>query len=316
MQTIGNPWLWCAFFGVIVAMLLVDLMIVKGGHRHKVSLKEAAVWSCIWIGLALAFNAGLWWYLNIAHGRAVADELALEFLTGYLLEKSLAVDNMFVWLMIFNYFAIPIELQRRVLIYGVVGAIVMRTGMIFAGTWLIAEFHWILYLFGVFLLATGIKMLWFSEHKPDLAKNPIIRWLRNHYPITEHLEGENFFVVRNGVRHVTPLLLALVMVEVTDLIFAVDSIPAIFAVTLDPFIVLTSNIFAILGLRAMYFLIADFADRFPLLKYGLATILVFIGIKMLLIDLYKIPVLWSLGAVALILALTVGLSMAMTRRKV
>lgn len=314
METIGNPWLWGAFFAIVVIMLLVDLVILHGGKEHRVSLREAAAWSGIWIFLALSFNAGLWWYLDRTYDRSIANELALEFLTAYLIEKSLAVDNMFVWLMIFGFFAVPLELQRRVLIYGIVGAVVMRAGMIFGGSWLIAEFHWILYLFGIFLLATGIKMLWFAEHKPDLAQNPIIRWLRRHYPITDHLEHEKFFVMRNGVRHATPLLLALVMVEITDVIFAVDSIPAVFAVTLDPFIVLTSNIFAILGLRAMYFLLADFADRFPLLKYGLAIILVFIGIKMLLIDFYKIPIVWSLGVVVTVLALSMGASLLITRK--
>ncbi len=315
MASIGNPWLWGGFFVVVIVMLCIDLFALKGGRSHRVSLKEAAAWSCVWVTVALLFNAALWWYLDSTYDRAIANERALEFLTGYLIEKSLAVDNIFVWLMIFSYFAVPLELQRRVLVYGVIGAIVMRAGMIFAGSWLIAEFHWILYIFGLFLLATGIKMLWFAEHKPDLAKNPIVSWVRNHYPVTEQLEGEKFFVMRNGVRYATPLLLALIMVEITDLIFAVDSIPAIFAVTLDPFIVLTSNIFAILGLRAMYFLLADFADRFPLLKYGLAIILVFIGVKMLLIDIYKIPVLWSLAVVGLILATSIGASIATTRAK-
>ena len=313
--SIGNVWLWSGFFAIVVVMLAIDLFVLKGGKSHKVSLKEAAAWSCVWIAIALAFNAALWWHLQGEYGRAIADERALEFLTGYLIEKSLAVDNVFVWLMIFSFFAVPPELQRRVLIYGVIGAIVMRAGMVFLGSWLISEFHWILYLFGVFLLITGIKMLWMAEHKPNLAANPVVRWIRGHYPVTEQLEGERFFVVRNGVRYATPLFLVLVLVEITDLIFAVDSIPAIFAVTTDPFIVLTSNVFAILGLRAMYFLLADFADRFPLLKYGLAVILIFIGIKMLLIDVYKIPVLLSLGVVACILAVSIGASIAMTRHR-
>lgn len=310
---IGSPLLWAGFAAIVVVMLLVDLFVLKGGKQHRVSLKEAALWSVVWISIALMFNAALWWYLQVQFGREVADERALEFFTGYLIEKSLAVDNIFVWLMIFTYFAVPAELQRRVLIYGVIGAIVMRTGMVFLGSWMISEFHWILYVFGAFLLFTGIKMLWMAEHKPDLEKNPLVLWIRNHYPITEKLEGEKFFTMRNGVRYATPLLLVLVLVEFTDLIFAVDSIPAIFAVTTDPFIVLTSNIFAILGLRAMYFLLADFADRFPLLKYGLALILVFIGIKMLLIDIYKIPILLSLSVVALLLAGSMIASVMLTR---
>jgi tellurite resistance protein TerC len=245
----------------------------------------------------------------------VANEQGLAFLTGYLVEKSLAVDNVFVWMLIFGYFAIPLELQRRVLLYGIVGAIVLRTIMIFAGSWLISEFHWILYLFGVFLVVTGIRMIWATEEAPDLEQNPFVRWIRNHYPITEKLEGERFFVMRNGVRMATPLLLALVLVEISDVVFAVDSIPAIFAITTDPFIVLTSNLFAILGLRAMYFLLADIGDRFELLKYGLAAILVFIGGKMLIVEWYKIPVLFSLGLVASILVVTMVVSLWYTGRK-
>ncbi len=310
---IGSPLLWGGFAIVVAVMLVIDLFVLKGGKQHRVSLKEAALWSGVWITIALLFNGALWWYLRAQFGRDIADERSLEFLTGYLIEKSLAVDNIFVWLMIFTYFAVPAELQRRVLIYGVIGAIVMRTAMVFLGSWMITEFHWILYLFGAFLLFTGVKMLLMSEHKPDLEKNPLVLWIRRRYPITEALEGEKFFTMRNGVRYATPLLLVLVLVEFTDLIFAVDSIPAIFAVTTDPFIVLTSNVFAILGLRAMYFLLADFADRFPLLKYGLALILVFIGIKMLLIDIYKIPILLSLSIVGLFLAGSMIASVMVTR---
>ncbi|MBL8485836.1 MAG: TerC/Alx family metal homeostasis membrane protein, partial [Rhodocyclaceae bacterium] len=232
---------------------------------------------------------------------------------GYLIEKSLAVDNVFVWLMLFGFFAVPPELQKRVLIFGVLGAIVMRTGMIFAGTWLIAQFHWVLYVFGAFLLFTGVKMWWFADEKPDLAANPVILWMRRHMKVTDALHGERFFVRREEggrlVRYATPLFLVLVLVEISDVIFAVDSIPAIFAVTTDPFIVLTSNVFAILGLRAMYFLLAGMADRFSLLKYGLALVLVFIGTKMLLIDLVKIPVAASLGVVAAIIGTSVVLSL-------
>ena len=315
METVGTWWLWCVFFGVVVAMLAIDLLVFKGGHRHRVSVKEAAAWSVVWIVTALLFCAGLWWYLDVTAGRDLAHEKAVEFLTGYLIEKSLAVDNVFVWLMIFGFFAVPLELQRRVLLFGVVGAIVLRAGMVFLGSWLIGQFHWILYVFGAFLLVTGLKMILFAEKKPDLASNPLVRWVRNHYPVTERLEGEHFFVLRDGVRYATPLLLVVVLVEVSDVIFAVDSIPAIFAVTTDPFIVLTSNIFAILGLRAMYFLLADFADRFTLLKYGLAAILIFIGAKMLLMDIYKIPVLVSLAVVASILAIAVALSLYVSRRQ-
>lgn len=305
MESIGNVWMWTAFAAIVVAMLAIDLLVFKGGHQHRVSLKEAAGWSIAWVSVALLFNLGLWWYLDGTAGREVANEQGLAFLTGYLVEKSLAVDNVFVWMLIFSYFAVPLELQRRVLLYGIIGAIVLRTLMIFAGSYLINEFHWILYIFGVFLVFTGIRMVWTSEQEPDLQKNPLVRWIRNHYPITNTLEGERFFVVRNGVRMATPLFLALVLVEISDVVFAVDSIPAIFAITTDPFIVLTSNLFAILGLRAMYFLLADIGDRFELLKYGLALILIFIGVKMLIVEWYKIPVLFSLSVVAIILVVSV-----------
>lgn len=314
MESIGTWWMWAAFAVLVTLMLAADMFLFNGGKQHKVSLKEAGCWSIAWVSMALLFNAGLWWYLNDTAGSAIANEKAMQFLTGYLVEKSLAVDNVFVWMMIFSFFAVPLELQRRVLLYGIAGAIILRTVMIFTGSWLIQEFHWILYLFGAFLVITGIKMLWFADHDPDLAKNPLIRWVRQHYPVTEKLEGEHFFVLRNGVRYATPLLLALVLVEISDVIFAVDSIPAIFAITTDPFIVLTSNLFAILGLRAMYFLLADLGDRFSLLKYGLAAILLFIGTKMLIVDWIKIPVGISLGIVASILALSVLLSLRHTAR--
>ena len=319
METIGTWWMWASFFAIVLVMLAIDLLVVGGGKQHRVSLREAATWSGIWVGVSLLFAGALWWYLDGAAGREVANAKTLEFVTGYLIEKSLAVDNVFVWLMLFSFFAIPLELQKRVLVLGVLGAIVMRTVMIFAGVWLIAQFHWLLYVFGAFLLVTGVKMWWFADEKPDLANNPVIRWIRGHMKVTDELHGERFFVSRNEagrvVRYVTPLFLVLVLVEITDLIFAVDSIPAIFAITTDPFIVLTSNIFAILGLRAMYFLLADMADRFSLLKYGLALVLMFIGAKMLLIDLYKIPVLFSLCVVASIIAASILLSLKKDARE-
>ena len=315
MESLGIWWMWAGFAGIILLLLLVDLIFVGGGKQHKVSLKEAAVWSVIWVSVALLFNFAIWWYLDVNSGREIANEKALEFLTGYLIEKALAVDNVFVWLMLFSYFAIPSELQRRVLLFGVLGAIIMRTGMVFAGSWLITQFHWVLYIFGAFLLVTGAKMLWLADKDPDLNKNPLLRWIRNHFPITDKLHGEQFFVYQNGIRYLTPLFVVLILVEISDLIFAVDSIPAIFAVTTDPFIVLTSNIFAIMGLRAMYFLLADFADRFAFLKYGLAVILIFIGTKMLLIDLVKIPIGYSLGTVALILISSIILSILYRQRK-
>ena len=315
IDSVGTWWLWLVFFGIVLGMLAIDLLVMRGGHAHRVSLREAASWSLLWLVVALLFGAGLWWYLDGSVGRELANTRVLEFYTGYLIEKSLAVDNVFVWLMIFGFFAVPLELQRRVLLFGVLGAIVLRALMVFVGAWLIAQFHWILYLFGAFLLITGIKMLWFAEQKPDLERNPLVRWVRNHYPVTPTLEGERFVVLRDGVRYVTPLLLVLVLVEISDIIFAVDSIPAIFAVTTDPFIVLTSNIFAIMGLRAMYFLLAGVADRFALLKYGLALILLFIGAKMLIVEFYKIPVLVSLAVVAAILLLSMVASLIHTRQR-
>lgn len=314
MELLGTWWMWSGFAVLVITLLLVDLLLVGGGKQHKVSLKEAAIWSLVWIGVALAFNGAIWWYLDAQAGRELANQKALEFFTGYLIEKALAVDNLFVWLMLFGYFAIPAELQRRVLLYGVLGAILMRTGMIFGGSWLISQFHWVLYLFGAFLVLTGAKMLWMADKEPDLANNPLLKWLRRHLKVTEHLEEEKFFVIKQGVRYATPLFLVLILVEISDVIFAVDSIPAIFAITTDPFIVLTSNIFAIMGLRAMYFLLADFADRFVLLKYGLALILLFIGTKMLLIDIYKIPIAVSLGVVAVILIGSMLLSLRYSRQ--
>ncbi|WAT00991.1 TerC family protein [Rouxiella chamberiensis] len=303
-NSVGSPLLWGIFALVVVIMLAVDMLLQGRKGSQSMTMKSAALWSLLWVGLSLLFNAGFWWYLNGEFGREVADKQALAFLTGYLIEKALAVDNVFVWLMLFSYFAVPASLQRRVLVYGVLGAIVLRTGMIFAGSWLVAEFSWILYLFGAFLLFTGIKMALAKEDDAAVGDKPIVRWLRGHLRMTDELSGEKFFVRRNGLLYATPLLLVLIMVELSDVIFAVDSIPAIFAVTTDPFIVLTSNLFAILGLRAMYFLLANVAERFSMLKYGLAIILIFIGAKMLLLDVVHIPVGISLGVVATILALT------------
>lgn len=313
METIGTWWMWSGFFVIVLIMLAIDLFVVGGGKQHRVTIKEAATWSGIWIGVSLLFAGALWWYLDSTAGRELANQKALEYITGYLIEKSLAIDNVFVWLILFSFFAIPLELQKRVLILGVLGAIVMRTVMIFAGVWLITQFHWLLYVFGAFLLFTGIKMWWFADASTDLANNPVINWIRHHMKVSDELHGERFFITKQEagkvVRYATPLFLVLILVEFTDLIFAVDSIPAIFAITTDPFIVLTSNIFAILGLRAMYFLLADMADRFSLLKYGLAIVLMFIGVKMLLIDLFKIPVAVSLGVVAAIIVTSIILSL-------
>ncbi|EBY5146518.1 TerC family protein [Salmonella enterica subsp. enterica serovar Gloucester] len=304
MNTVGTPLLWGGFAVVVVIMLSIDLLLQGRRGAHAMSMKQAAGWSILWVTLSLLFNAAFWWYLAETQGREVADPQALAFLTGYLIEKSLAVDNVFVWLMLFSYFSVPPALQRRVLVYGVLGAIVLRTIMIFAGTWLITQFEWLLYVFGAFLLFTGVKMALAKEDESGIGEKPMVRWLRRHLRMTDTIENEHFFVRKNGLLYATPLLLVLIMVEFSDVIFAVDSIPAIFAVTTDPFIVLTSNLFAILGLRAMYFLLSGVAERFSMLKYGLAVILVFIGIKMLIVDFYHIPIAISLGVVFGILSIT------------
>ncbi|BAT36561.1 TerC family membrane protein Alx [Escherichia coli] len=304
MNTVGTPLLWGGFAVVVAIMLAIDLLLQGRRGAHAMTMKQAAAWSLVWVTLSLLFNAAFWWYLVQTQGREVADPQALAFLTGYLIEKSLAVDNVFVWLMLFSYFSVPAALQRRVLVYGVLGAIVLRTIMIFTGSWLISQFDWILYIFGAFLLFTGVKMALAHEDESGIGDKPLVRWLRGHLRMTDTIDNEHFFVRKNGLLYATPLMLVLILVELSDVIFAVDSIPAIFAVTTDPFIVLTSNLFAILGLRAMYFLLAGVAERFSMLKYGLAVILVFIGIKMLIVDFYHIPIAVSLGVVFGILVMT------------
>lgn len=305
MESIAPLWLWVVFVVFVVAALFVDFVVLKKQGSHAVGVKEALNWSLIWVGLSFVFNALFWWAVKDSTGSsALANEKSLEFLTGYLIEKSLAVDNIFVFLLIFTYFAVPAEFQKRVLMIGIVGAIVLRTVMILMGAWLISEFHWILYVFGAFLVLTGVKMWWAAGKEAGLDDNPALKLLRRAIPVSKGFDGEKFFTVENGKRIATPLFMVICLVGLTDVIFAVDSIPAIFAITQDPFIVLTSNVFAILGLRAMFFLLQAAAGRFHLLNYGLAVILVFIGGKMLLIDLYKIPVAVSLGVVFSILAIT------------
>jgi tellurite resistance protein TerC len=304
MDTIAPTWLWIFFVVSVLVALFVDFVVLRKQGAHSVSVKEALNWSIVWVLLSFAFNALFWWAVYREHGSALANEKSMEFLTGYLIEKSLAVDNIFVFLMIFTYFAVPPEYQKRVLMIGIIGAIVLRTVMILLGAWLIQHFHWILYVFGAFLVLTGVKMWWAAGKESDLEGNPALKLLRRLLPVSKSFDGERFFTVENGKRIATPLMLVIALVGLTDVIFAVDSIPAIFAITMDPFIVLTSNIFAILGLRAMYFLLAAVATKFHLLSYGLAVILVFIGTKMMLIDVFKIPVAVSLGVVASILAIT------------
>jgi tellurite resistance protein TerC len=314
MTSIATPMMWTAFAIFVILALLVDLLMLRSSGPHKVTTREALIWSVCWIALSLLFNYGLLWYLRDT-GNPDAGRIGMEFLTGYLVEKALAVDNIFVFLMIFNYFAVPPQSQQRVLIYGVLGAIVLRGILIFIGAALIQQFHWVLYIFGLFLLGTGIKMIWASGHEPDMDKNPVLRWITGHLPLTRHYAGEAFVVHEEGIRKYTPLFVVMVMVAVTDVIFAVDSIPAIFAITTDPFIVLTSNVFAVLGLRALYFLLAGLAEKFHLLAYGLALVLIFIGVKMLIVDFYKIPIAISLGVVGALIASSMLFSLVIKPRE-
>ncbi|MEY5100162.1 MAG: inner membrane protein alx [Pseudomonadota bacterium] len=305
MDTIASLWLWLVFLAVVLAALFVDFVVLKRQGAHEVGLKEAIRWSILWIALSFVFNGLLWWAVRDSTGSvASANEKSLEFLTGYLIEKSLAVDNIFLFLMIFSYFAVPPTYQKRVLMIGIVGAILLRTVMILVGSWLLAQFHWILYLFGAFLILTGIKLWLAAGEEADLEDNPALKLLRRLMPVSRDYDGERFWTVEDGKRIATPLLMVIFLIGFTDAVFALDSIPAIFAITSDPFIVLTSNVFAILGLRAMYFMLQAAAGRFHLLNYGLALILVFIGTKMVIVDYYKIPAALSLGVVLGILAVT------------
>ena len=302
-------WLWVGFTAFVLAMLAIDLGVF---HRkaHEVSIREAATWSAVWVALALTFTYGVY--------RFMGTQAGLEFLTGYLIEKALSVDNIFVFVLVFSYLDVPLRYQHRVLFWGILGALVMRGAMIAAGAALIAEFHWIIYLFGAFLVFTGVRMAKHSGPAIDAEANPVIRLVRRFIPVTNANHGQKFFVRENvggRMRRVaTPLFVALVLVETTDLIFAVDSIPAIFAITTDPFLVYTSNVFAILGLRALYFLLAGVIHRFHYLKLGLSLVLIFVGAKMLLTDVYKLPIGLSLGVIALVLTIAVIASVMFPKR--
>jgi tellurite resistance protein TerC len=294
-----TPWLLFSLFVLVV--LAVDLGVF---HRtaHTVKIREALIWSAVWVGLALAFNALLYFWRG--------PDAALEFFTGYLIEKSLSVDNIFVFVLIFSFFKVPQQYQHRVLFWGILGALLLRAIFIAAGSALLEQFHWVIYVFGAFLIFTGIRMALQKEHGMDVDRNPAVRLFRRLFPVTAEYHGARFFVRESGRRAATPLLLALVVVEFTDLVFAVDSIPAIFAVTRDPFIVYTSNVFAILGLRALYFALAGVVDRFHYLKIGLALVLVLVGVKMLLAETaFKIPIVFSLLGIALILGGSVAASL-------
>ncbi len=288
---------WIGFLVIIGTLLALDLGVFNR-KVHVVSVTEAGRWVAVWVSLGLLFNAGIWYFFG--------GEVALTFLTGYLIEYSLSIDNIFVFVLVFGAFGVPPQYQHRVLFWGVIGAIVMRAIMIFAGVALIERFEWIMYLFGAFLLFAGIRMLFEKEGEPrDIRDNPVLKWVGRIMPVSDEFEGQKFFTVKNGVRMATPLFLVLVVVELTDLVFAVDSIPAIFAITTEPFIVFTSNIFAILGLRSLYFLLAGVIHRFVYLKTGLAVILGFVGIKMLLADVWHMPTLLSLGVIIGVLAISV-----------
>jgi tellurite resistance protein TerC len=299
-------WFWIGFNLFVLAMLALDLGVF---HRraHVVTLREAITWTAVWITLAMIFNLGLWYLAG--------PQKALEFFTGYLIEYSLSVDNIFVFALLFSYFAVPAKYQHRVLFWGILGALVMRAVMILAGTLLIAKFAWIIYVFGGFLILTGIKMIVKKEEEIHPEKNPVVRWFKRLMPVTADYRDDKFFVRENGVRMATPLFVVLLLVEVSDLIFAVDSIPAIFAVTTDPFIVYTSNVFAILGLRSLYFALSGVMDKFHYLKTGLGVVLTFVGVKMLLAHTaWKIDTLVSLGVIVLILLTAVVMSLLNPKR--
>ncbi|MDH0712445.1 TerC family protein [Acinetobacter johnsonii] len=315
MESIGNLWLYLAFFGIVTVMLLIDFLGFKQKEGQEVKIKTAALWSIAWVSVASLFGAGLWLYLQQTAGVTVANTKVMEYFAGYLLEKSLAVDNVFVWLMIFAAFAIPPALQRQLLLYGVLGAIILRTIFIFIGAWFVQEFSWILYIFGAFLVYTGFKFFkGQNEEETNIEDMTILKWLRKHMRITPQLHGNKFFVRQNGILWATPLFLVLILVEASDVIFAVDSIPAIFAVTSDPFIVLTANLMAILGLRAMFFLLSGAATKMHYLPYGLGIILVFIGFKMLMLDVFHMPIWISLGFIVLVLTITAILSIRYSKK--
>jgi len=299
-------WIWASFITFVLAMLALDLGVFNR-KAHKISIKEAAIWSGVWVALSLVFGAIVWNWQGQQKG--------LEFLTGYVIEKSLSVDNIFVFVLIFSFFRVPAQYQHRVLFWGVLGAIVLRGIFIALGATLVKEFAWVLYIFGAFLVFTGVRLLFNKEGEDegDLSNNGVLKFLRSRMRITDTYDGQKFFTIQNGIRYATPLFLVLVLVEITDLIFAVDSIPAIFAVTQDPFIVFTSNILAIMGLRSMYFLLADIVPRFVYLKTGLAFVLAFIGVKLLLLEVVKIPTALSLGVVIGVLTIAIVASLIKTK---
>ena len=301
-----DSFVWLCFIGFVLLMLALDLGVF---HRksHEVKVKEALIWSAVWISLALTFNYGIYVFMG--------KEKAVEFLTGYVIEKSLSIDNLFVFIMLFTYFNVDTKYQHKVLFWGILGALIMRAIFIFAGVAIINKFHWIIYIFGALLIFTGIKMIFHKDENIEPDKNPLVRLFKKFFPVTKEAHGSKFFVKLNNRTFATPLFIVLLMVEFTDLIFAVDSIPAILAITNDTFIVFTSNVFAILGLRSLYFALAGITKYFYYLKYGLSAILVFVGIKMTIVDLYKIPIVYSLLTITGILIVSVIISVAFPKNK-
>ena len=301
-----DGFVWTAFIAFVLLMLALDLGVF---HRksHEVKIKEALIWTAVWISLALIFNYGIYIFMG--------KQKAIEFLTGYVIEKSLSIDNLFVFIMLFTYFNVDTKYQHKVLFWGILGALVMRAIFIFAGVALISKFHWIIYIFGAFLIFTGIKMVFHNDQKIEPDKNPLVRLFKKFFPVTEEMHDGKFFVRINARTYATPLFVVLLIVEFTDLFFAVDSIPAILAITNDTFIIFTSNVFAILGLRALYFALAGITKYFYYLKYGLSAILVFVGVKMTIVDLYKIPITYSLLVISGILVLSVLFSLVFPKNK-
>ncbi|WP_348666632.1 TerC/Alx family metal homeostasis membrane protein [Arsenophonus symbiont of Ornithomya chloropus] len=304
MYSIATPVLWWVFIVFISIMFFVDLCLQYNNINKTIKLKQAIIRSIIWIQIVFLFALYFWFYLKQYTTLEIANHYVMDFLTSYLLEKALAIDNVFVWMMLFNYFSIPIYLQHKVLFYGVFGAIFLRSVMIFAGTWLITKFYWIFYVFGIFLIFSGIKIFSVIDNIKTITQQPLIQCITSHLRITNTLYGENFFIRQKGILFGTPLILVLMLVEISDIIFAFDSIPAVFSVTMDPFIVFTSNLFAILGLRVMYFVLLGIVKKFIFFKYGISFILIFIGIKMLLTNLFYIPTSISLSIIISILVIT------------
>jgi tellurite resistance protein TerC len=300
-----NGFVWAGFLLFVLLMLALDLGVF---HRksHEVKIKEALIWSAVWISLALLFNVGIYFFIG--------KEKSIEFLTGYVIEKSLSVDNLFVFIMVFSYFNVDTKYQHKVLFWGILGALVMRAIFIFAGVALIQQFHWIIYIFGAFLIFTGVKMLVQKNEKVEPDKNPLVRLFKRFFPVTDTMHGGRFFVKINAKTVATPLFIVLLIIEFTDLIFAVDSIPAILAISTDTFIIFTSNVFAILGLRALYFALAGIAKLFYYLKYGLSAILVFVGVKMVVAGFFKIPVMYSLLIIVAILTLSILSSVLFSKK--